>query len=283
MNYFDKTLTYRLMSLVVLAIIFSCSNLKNTKYDLMLDDDNIWVEQFDSTNTDSNRYNHNNNVFKVNTQFIYSFEHIKSDDTKWSFIYIDSIQDWKFVSLTSPNERIEKVYISVMEGLEPMNRFLPNYNQTILSYSYWTNKTMAQFGSHSGVIENENNVWMHPPRDKYFKILELNPFPYIKSPYKVGNSWEWSLQIGDNWSDERWKSWNGLITNKYNYKIVDRQMVETALGKLKCYIIEAEANSEIGTTKLISYFNKEYGFVKLHYQNIDGTQTNLDILKVIHF
>jgi len=49
--------------------------------------------------------------------------------------------------------------------------------------------------SMSGTIENEGNVWIHPPRDNYFKIIELNPFPYIKAPYNIGAKWAWKLKI----------------------------------------------------------------------------------------
>lgn len=271
---------YYIFILITLTLFSACSNLRRTNYKLVLDDDNIWVEQFDSTYKDPNRYTSNNKIFETNKTFVYSFEHIKKDGTSWSFQYIDSISDWKFVPLTSFEEKIEKVSISVLEGLKPMIYAIPDYNQTVLSYTYWTQNNIAPFGGNSGVIENERNIWMHPPRDKYFKILEISPFPYIKSPYKVGNSWNWSLEIGEYWSDPRWKTWKGTITNNYSYKIVDLRTIKTPLGKIKCYVVEGVAESEIGKTKLISFFSPEFGFVKLNYQNIDDTRTNLEIVKI---
>ena len=127
----------------------------------------------------------------------------------------------------------------------------------------------------SGAIENEGNVWIHPPRDKYFEILELNPFPYIKAPYNIGTKWTWRLDIGDSWADGRWKLWNGSIENKYYYEITGKQTLKMALGEVECFVIESDAKSRIGETKLTAYFNTKFGFVKLNYTNIDGSKTNL--------
>src|SRR5690606_18421864 len=206
------------ISILIFSILCAyCSTTQRPNYKLVQEDDYIWVEQFDSTNFDPNRYNRNNKIFKVNTSFIYTFEHVKTDNSKWSIKYVDSISNWKFIPISSKEDKIEKISITVLEGLKPMTYAIPDYNQAILSYSYWTNDNLEPFASHSGVIENEKNVWMHPPRDEYFKILELNPFPYIQSPFKVGNDWQWSLKVGEFWSDSRWKSWDGLISIKYNY------------------------------------------------------------------
>ena len=114
----------------------------------------------------------------------------------------------------------------------------------------------------------------------YFTILELNPFPYIKAPYQAGTEWTWKLAIGGQWGDARWKEWEGNIINNYNYKILGEIPLKTELGSLKCLIVEGTATSDLGTTKLISYFNEDYGFVKLEYTNIDGSKTFLDILEV---
>jgi len=277
--------SFILLVLITFLVLFACKSLNQNGDDfaLILDDDNIWVEQFDSTNVDDSRYNHNNTIFKEHTSFIYSFKHLTKNNQRLSFKYIDSLSDWKFEPYSSKEERLfEKVSITVTKGLGQMSRGIPDYNQTVISYLYLNHtNNIAPFGSTSGVIENEKNVWMHPPRDKYFKILELNPFPYIKAPYKIGNRWEWSLSIGDFWSDPRWLQWYGLVENTYNYEIIEKSRLKTALGNLNCFVIKSKATSRLGETELISYFHKKYGFVRLYYQNIDGSRTILELEDVI--
>lgn len=244
----------------------------------------IFTEVFDSTNIDENRYTANNSIYRTNASFTYSFEHITKDGEKLYFKEDKTVEErekqWKFIKPNSKDESIiNKVKISVKYGLEPMIKHVPNYNQTLLQYDYPTYNNELPFNSISGAIENENNVWIHPPRDRYFRILELNPFPFIKAPYEIGNSWEWWLSIGSQWGDERWKTWEGGIENQYYYEITEKETIDTKFGKLECLIIKSSATSELGETKLTSYFNEKYGFIKLNYINIDGSKTNLELIE----
>jgi hypothetical protein len=136
------------------------------------------------------------------------------------------------------------------------------------------------FFEKTGLVENEKNIWLHPPRSFLFEILQLNPFPYIQKPYEKGNKWTWSLKIGDQWSNERWKVWKGGIENKYVYEIVDDNCaISTPLGDLNCYKINSYAESELGKTFLTAYFNEIYGFVRYEYINIDGSVLNIELYK----
>lgn len=235
--------------ILIIFVIYSCQSKKesnktelNSKKDYVLKEDGgIFVELFDSTNVDPNRYTENNFIYIEDTEFIYSFEHIDPNGNKYFIKNEDKSlkgkSEWTFVSSDSIDEStIQKVKISVKYGLEPMIKYIPDYNQTILKYQYPTNdnKNAGNYST-SGAIENEKNVWIHPPRDSYFEILELNPFPFARRPYEIGNKWTWQLTIGDVWADERWKIWEGQIENIYEYEIVNKTILETVVGDLECF------------------------------------------------
>ena len=264
-------------------VMSACSQSeKELNYTLVEDDDGILVEEFDSINKDENRYTANNEIFREKTAFKYSFYHLNKKGEKQFIKYVDSLDNWQFVNEFEIDDfTMKEVVITVEYGLAPFIDFLPDYNQTVISFEYPVSAGNSRFSSQSGVIENAGNIWMHPPRDKYFEILEINPFPYIKAPFKEGNKWRWHLTIGDNWSDPRWKSWKGRIENQYQYEITDRREIDTKLGDIECYVVESTAISRIGKTGLISYFNEEKGFVKLEYSNIDGSKTVLELVEVI--
>ncbi|MCA0151679.1 hypothetical protein [Winogradskyella vincentii] len=246
---------------------------KTAEYELVDLGSGILVEQFDSIVKDENKYNRNNKVFKVGNVFEYAFKHITVDG-KTKYYKIDEDKIWDFVEeVDQDSTTITSVKISVQDE-NAMARHIPDYNQTNLKYLI--DKNIGY--STSGAIENEANIWIHPPRDRYFEILELNPFPYIKLPAKIGDSWTWNLRIGDGWSDHRWKVWEGQIENNYEYKITDKRNISTEFGKLKCLVVESNAKSRIGETKLTSYFHNKYGFVKLEYTNIDGSKTILELV-----
>ncbi|MBK9017420.1 MAG: hypothetical protein IPM82_27115 [Saprospiraceae bacterium] len=151
---------------------------------------------------------------------------------------------------------------------------------TQVNYNYYGRfDTLPNFEK-SGIIENKLNVWLHPPRSNQFRMTEVNPFPYIKSPYEVGNKWTWELAIGDQWSSRMWREWNGNILNRYFYAITGKEIIGSAFGKILCYVVKSSAQSEIGETSLTAYFNETYGFVKLFYTNIDGSELVMNLVKI---
>jgi hypothetical protein len=186
---------------------------------------------------------------------------------------------WFFVPIDSMNDKtILQVVQTVQYGLQPMLNNNPDYNQTVISYHYPQVSGRETFSSSTGVIENEKNVWAHPPRDRFFRILELNPFPFIQAPYEIGNKWNWSLTIGSFWGDDRWITWEESIVNKYTYEITDKKKIETKIGMLDCYEVKSNATSTIGRTYLTAYFHMDFGFIKLDYTNIDSTKTVLELV-----
>ena len=132
----------------------------------------------------------------------------------------------------------------------------------------------------SGIIENERNTWLHPPRSEQFAMLELNPYPYVKFPLKIGRTWDWELEIGDDFSSSFWVAWKGAILNKYWYRITDRSTLQTSLGKIDCWVIESGGTSQLGQTSLTAFFNELLGFVKLEYTNIDGTKLVMNLTEI---
>lgn len=150
-------------------------------YELMADDDGILVEKFDSTVVDENRYNHNNTIYKVGNSFKYKFEHITPNKETKFFKVNEDDKSWEFVDeKDADSTTIKSVVIEVADG-NPMSKYISDYNQTALVYKLKKGNEYSM----SGAIENEGNVWIHPPREKYFRILELNPFPILKPRIKL--------------------------------------------------------------------------------------------------
>lgn len=283
----------KIQFLIIISIILinKCSTQNNIvekkDYEIIFDD-GIYVEKFDSTNLAENRYTANNQTYLKGNKltFDYYYEDLKGKKYKFEEIKgagdldIDEMgKAWFFVPIDSLTQNtIDKVILTVKYGLQPFIINDPEYNQTVISYNYPQIDGKQNFSSSTGLIENEKNIWVHPPRDRFFRILEINPFPFIKAPYKNGNKWNWSLRIGSFWGDERWKTWEKSIENHYEYEIVDKKNFNLKIGEVECYVIESTATSSIGQTKLKAYFNKDIGFVKLDYTNIDSTKTVLEII-----
>lgn len=190
--------------------------------------------------------------------------------------------DWKFVA----EECIDKNTITYLKL-----KILPDfglfkdvaqwYTQSVIEYEYYNNDNKLIHSESTGLIENQKNIWMHPPRIDLFRILEINPFPYVKLPCNVGDKWDWSLSVGDAWGDDRWKKWEGKIINKYSYSTIGKQIISTGFYEnIECYVVESNAESKIGLTSLNAFFNEQLGFIKLEYINIDNSKLIIELKKM---
>ena len=257
-------------------------NIDDLKKKYIFDDLNIYIENPLPTDNNPDRYSTDNKVYKINRKFLFDYYIIKDSDTikivspKMTVPDSDFQREWSFIPKNSKYEdKIETISITVLPGIS-------NDNQTMLKYEYQYIPDLgySTFSSTSGVIENEMNTWMHPHRDKYFMILELNPFPFIQQPFKIGNKWTWTLGIGDHWKDDRWKTWTGSIRNNYEYEIIGKEKLKTKIGEMVCWIVQSTATSAIGSTGLIGYYNEENGFVRLDYINIDKSKLTIEIKEI---
>lgn len=270
--------------LLLLSISFnSCRDfgaIEKAKGNFILDD-GIYIEK-SLTDSSQNRYTIDNKIYTPNRKYIFDYYILKNEDTlKIIVSQMPSPDDdfdrtWEFIKNDIKHQdQIETISITVQNGIYDKYETMLKYE-----YQYSTDLGYSSFSSTSGVIENEINTWIHPQRDKYFMILELNPFPYIQQPFRTGNKWTWCLIIGDHWKDNRWKLWEGRIKNNYEYEIIGKENLKTSIGELDCWIVQGIAVSEIGATGLIAYFSEEYGFVKLDYVNIDQSKLVIEIKEI---
>lgn len=152
----------------------------------------------------------------------------------------------------------------------------PAYGQT---WSVWKLKDELLENT-SGITENDTVLWIHPYRFGAYRILELSPFPMVKYPLQTGRTWQWELSApGSAYSSKAWVKWQGYKTFLSTYRVVGRQTIDTPLGRLDCFQVRAVCKSDFGTTGLRLYFNRRYGFVRMHYDNINGTAMHLELIE----
>lgn len=226
----------------------------------------------------------NNYFFLVSFVCISIFFLSASNDT------ISSNENFK----TDYNDSV-RIYVIQMDTVLSQRKFLRLqlfYNQpfigddqTVISYNYCNSKeecdaivsTMVKNGREmrfsnaevTGQIVKPDSHWTHPPRAEYFRILELNAFPYF---VKNKKKWSYDLNFGDHWGDERWITWKGRRTSHSKYKLVDTN-VDYDLGekKIRCFKILARTKIEgLGKTKSVFYYNEVYGFVYMYFKTINN-------------
>lgn len=241
----------------------------------------IMFEEFDTV-PDQFAYSLDNVIYIPNKKFKCVYQYVKNGDN-YCFQSIGE-KNWKLIEKSLATDSVAQTIVFEILNNTSMYPNLPlgNEGQSRLHFSYFNAmQRRLPIQGFTGLVENEKNIWMHPPREFLFQVLELNPFPYIKFPVVKGRKWRWQLTIGPQWGNPLWKEWDGDIVNKYKYRIIDTDYkLQTAFGELSCAVVKAFARSRIGATEATFFFHKTYGFVRFEYVNIDDSTIILDLIEV---
>ena len=217
-----------------------------------------------------------NETFKIGSRFSYDYKvSSKGISGKVLLSKIDS-KKWKI----GTSEEVQSIIIEniilriVKRGL--FNR--TNFFQTQITYEYNTDTSIPLI-EETGLIESKNNIWIHPPRSYFFRILQLAPFPYLKfSSDKNDSEWTDEIVIGNHWSDQQWATWEGDLILKLEYQIKGKDEIKTAFGKLEVYRVHAKSSSDIGISSLDFIFNRKYGVIQMNYNILDKYEIQFDLI-----
>jgi hypothetical protein len=225
-----------------------------------------------------------NTIYTQYRQFYFKYYFLKDKDTLLVKLYtkpehiVPFEETWKLESksrLTFEQDytAIHQLALTVKVG---------NYFEqaSLLQYDYLNKERRSIRHEQTALVEVCSDILMNPPKENHFLITELNPFPEIREPLIKDNTWQNSTNTSDVGGSQKWKTWQGNLAINSTYRIRDIQTIRTNIGYLKCFVVEATAQSSLGETRLVAYFNEEYGFVKLNYTNIDGSYLVMDIYSV---
>jgi hypothetical protein len=294
----------------ILGFVFLNPIQAQTPQDSFFINQGIWIEKLDSlkSKNDVLSYTYDNQIYKAGTSFTYSLKIEDSLQNQYvcNFYHLDNFPapDWELV----PERAADSTSVRYLTMEVPRTAvfehpaFLGTYTQTQIRFDYknthkatfgryypadhWNPDYQGKFrsdGEGTGVIENKKNIWIHPPRTRYFGIHQLTPYPFIPFPIVVGSKWSWELLVGGHWGNKRWAEWkeNVLVTSAY--EVQEKIILNTAFGKLECYRVACEGKSPFGKTYLTYYFNPDYGFVLMEFTSIDGKKTILELIEKSQF
>ncbi|MGB1243341.1 MAG: hypothetical protein ACPG49_12510, partial [Chitinophagales bacterium] len=102
-----------------------------------------------------------------------------------------------------------------------------------------------------GIIENIDNVWLHPMRHNQYSFTQVAPYPHLRYPLQIGNSWSTRLEMLGGQGD-----WSYAKVQK-NHEITGTLTKSYPnIGTLKCWELNATATFKMGTSTLHYFFNE---------------------------
>jgi len=163
-----------------------------------------------------------------------------------------------------------------------MRTMVGAYHQTGVEYKYSSNLNISTV--ETGIIENARNIWLHPFRGGQLAKTNLNAYPFVKFPISLGQKYEWELNVGGaKYSDARWLEWSDKTLRKHKYEVVKKENMLTPFEEntVETFVIKAYTQSEIGRSSAKFWYNEIFGFVRIVYDNIDGTVTEYRLIKFL--
>jgi hypothetical protein len=256
----------------------------------LLSEDGLYYEKPVHSDHSYDKYTKDNGSYKQNSIFIYDYYYADKSGKKKKFIKTEKYSEENPLHLASYDSTaeniIDRISIHVDDHLTTELGLDSSYTQTTLAYGYLT-KQFLPFSDMedeiTGVIDNQKNVWLHPPRGYTFKILELNPFPFYYRDESIKH-WSWNLQVGgSHYLDYRWIKTEGPLQINCDYVRGADEKITTAMGSFTCKVVKATASSEsqgiMMRTNLKSYFHPDHGFMKLEYENINGSKIVIELVE----
>jgi len=126
----------------------------------------------------------------------------------------------------------------------------------------------------TNVMEDDEGVWIHPPRSYTLEKLQLSPFPQIDFPAKIGDNWASRMYIGAGWGDLRGKTVSSdYIVESVKYSETD-SLNFTARVKAETYFDE-----ENHLCKAVFDFDSQLGFTNMSYVFDDSTKVEIRLVE----
>ncbi|SFT43417.1 hypothetical protein SAMN05216474_0544 [Lishizhenia tianjinensis] len=230
-------------------------------------------QQYDGLHIEKRKVDKNNRIYTLGKEFVFNIKITEDDSTL--FLKENDSDNFKLTN-NIDSLKISEIHLTM---IKPRLFQRTNTKQTEVCYSYEPNPKIIAF---TGIVENKENIWIHPPRSGFFKSLETCPFPYIKLNKPKGYKWTDSMSIGNHWSNEKWGKWDGRLLLNYRYEITGKEKLNCKLGEIDCFVINAVATSNSGKSKLKAYYSNKYGFIKLEYTLFTGIKVELELEKVVN-
>jgi len=125
---------------------------------------------------------------------------------------------------------------------------------------------------------NDSELFIHPPREDCFRILQLCPYPYFFNNTNNG-SWTWDFAVGPNWATPPWYPIKKIDTFHVSYRNTGIVLMDTHFGKLNCHKVTAISKSVFGKSTADYYLTNDLGIVNCTMTAVNGQTFRFELVR----
>jgi len=236
----------------------------------------LYAQDYQSVHIEKNKNpDSDNKIFTSGKGLIYQLSIYEFGEKK-QLVFSDTSWHFEKISDEPYKNGVDKV-IYLTASVKKSKRTNKKQTEVIIGY-----EPHGRTFQNTGIVENDQNIWLHPPRSRFFRLLELCPFPYVKRS-SANFEWKDKLRVDQKWQDKRWATWEGQQVIDLTYKNKGFKNIETSFGEFRCLITESKGTSIIGEAFLTTYFDSDLGFVKMEYEVLDKYKVLFQLVEIVEF
>ncbi len=221
-----------------------------------------------------------NIIFKGGRVFTYSYQIFDSLGTEEKIITTYNFTKYNPVDWKREKLPVEDVLVSEypidsirIKVFNNTGNSTQADQQTMIVYEYFNEKgTIVPETERTGLFEDSTSIALNPPRNSGFALLQFSPYPEIEFPLSIGKTWNSSQTIPIEWAELVRLEFENPVNVYSTFTVKEQTTLDTPLGMLPVWVIEAVGENRFRDTKTILYFNEAFGFVKMEFDNVDGSR-----------
>ncbi len=184
-------------------------------------------------------------------------------------------REWLYIVIKK-NEKGDTVWLEKikLEVISPTFKSIMN-SQTAVRYTYLTENSnkIEQRKETTGVDEEENHVYLHPPRNNYMAFTELSPFPEGHFPVGVAVESDITLNVVQGYDSLDGQALKAVI--KQYKESIDTTILD--IEYLGCARVTGKliSHPQFGNWQSYYLVHPQKGFVYWRYTLNDGSIVEL--------
>lgn len=134
--------------------------------------------------------------------------------------------------------------------------------------------------SYTGIGQDDSSLFIHPPRDGRFQVLQFCPYPYF---YSNKSSWHWDFKIGSHWGIDSLYPIKEADTFRIDYQLAgEKSLINTVSGPIQCCYVAAKSTSRFGVARSNFYLDNDKGIVSFEMIPVDGTKYEFSLIQYVN-
>ena len=150
-----------------------------------------------------------------------------------------------------------------------------SYGQTVIRYEYNKNNLLqiSDVKEETGVVEEADKIYLHPPRESFMKFAEIPPHPLLRFPLETGAYSETAINIIKGFEKLDGKTIKQKLTITGNENVTLGQLTYDSTWVINgC---NTNFIDELGKYCVTYWYHESFGFIRMKYEKPDGITVDL--------